>query len=121
MSPACPRENCPLKPLISWRLTASTMLKPTSITIRRLYGSILCSTTRVSRAARTTAATTGALLQSVPHHAPPAAAPPPPAAAREPVATAPPPGGGGGATSTPDALSDPLDAILEEQPRGFDE
>jgi hypothetical protein len=34
MKPACPMENWPVRPLIKLRLTASTMLIPTSAIIR---------------------------------------------------------------------------------------
>ena len=35
MNPACPRENCPVKPLMRLRLEASTTLTPTPITTSR--------------------------------------------------------------------------------------
>jgi hypothetical protein len=40
MNPACPMENCPVKPLIRFRLTARMMLIPAREMICRKYGEI---------------------------------------------------------------------------------
>src|SRR5215204_1221108 len=113
MKPACPSENCPLNPLISWRLTASTMLKPMSITIRSLYRPTQpLSTSGMSSTTASSATGTGAFALSVSNHPDRATA----------GATPPPLCSGAGALGTSRiSVSDLLDDMLAEQPRGLDE
>src|SRR6266404_9512743 len=98
MNPACPSENCPLNPLINWRLTARTMLKPISITTRRKYGSTRSSSTLPSGAMSASTTISGTLPTSVARH-----------------------GCGAANGAVLGRMSDFFDDILSEQPRGFDQ
>src|SRR5512133_1199160 len=116
MNPACPSENCPLNPLMSWRLTASTMLKPISIAMRALYVPSHRSTEGATRATSRMTSGTGRLALSVSHQ-------PCAAGSAEPgrYGRTPPPADGGGAAGEGASVSDLLDDMLAEQPRRFDE
>src|SRR5437762_2704108 len=110
---ACPSENCPLNPLISCRLTASTMLKPMSITIRALYApNHRLSTSGMSSTTAMSAIGTGRFALRKSYHPERAVA----RAAASPMSRAP---GASGASRM--SVSDLLDDMLAEQPRGLDE
>src|SRR6476646_794078 len=110
MNPACPSENWPLNPLMSWRLTASTMLKPMSITMRSLYRPTqTLPTSGMSSTTTMSAIGTGRLALRKSYH------PERAGAGAGPL----PPGEAAGASRI--CVSDLLDDMLAEQPRGLDE
>src|SRR3954451_18803940 len=101
---------------MSWRLTASTMLKPISIAMRALYVPSHRSIDGATSATSRTTIGTGRLAASVSHH-PPAAGPR--VAGR--YGGAPLPTAGGGAAGAGASVSDLLDDMLAAQTRRVDE